>query len=304
MSAPTRIHSTIPLAGLALALALASPLRAADLALGSTAVRAGELSWGVAENAAGSQIWLQLESAAGLVELPTPAAAVGARRSEPVPLLRGGELAGLAWLEGAAAERNSVRFAPRSGPQGWGEIEEVAAPGPGSQLALAGATLADGRWLLVWAGFDGEDDEILFSLRAPGGAWSAPARVDADDSLPDITPAVVAMDEGALVAWSGFDGDQYRVSVARFDGERFRAPHVVGPAGSVFPSFEPVTGAPLLVYRNASPRGWSVAELDRTGTARRTAFLAGDEREAPRVEREGDRLLLRWAGSEREARWR
>ncbi len=304
MPAQTRsVPQLLP--ALALALALA-PLPAGAVESGSSSLRAGTLSWGLAETATGSEIWLRLESAGHAIDLAAPGARVAARRAEPLPLLRGGDFAGLAWLEGDAPERHAVRFAPRhlQEGEGWGAVEEVAPIGPGSQLALAGTALADGRLLLVWAAFDGADDEILYALRSTAGAWSRPARVDADDALPDITPAVIAVDEGALVAWSGFDGDQYRVYVARFDGERFRPAHALGPAGSVFPTFEPRAGAPLLIYRNAHPRGWSVAELSRSGTARRTAFLAGDEREAPRVERQGDRLLLRWADSEREARWR
>lgn len=298
------MHRLVPRALVALILSLAAPLArpVAGAEEGSLPLPTGTLSWGVDEAKGGSEIWLRRQGADAPVALPEPAGRIAARRAEPLPFVAAGELTGLAWLEGDDRQRYAVRFALWRGDH-WGTVESVAAPGPGSQLALAGTTLADGRPMLVWAAFDGEDDEILYSVRSAEGSWSAPARVDQDDAFPDITPAIVAADEGALVAWSGFDGDQYRVYVARFDGERFRPARAVGPAGSVFPTFEAAAGPPLLVFRNARPRGWSVAELDRSGAPRRTAFVAGDEREAPSVERRDGALRLRWATSEKDARW-
>jgi len=295
-------HALRPLAALALSIAVPTAATAARPEGGSLALRAGSLAWGVEQGAAGSSIWLRREGAGPAVELPEPGERIASRRDEPLPVVSEGDLAGLFWLEGDSPQRFAVRYAPWRG-EGWGTVETISPPGPGSQLALAATTLRDGRLLLVWSAFDGQDDEILYSLRSGQGAWSPPARVDADDAWPDITPAIVAVDEGALVAWSGFDGDQYRVYVARFDGERFRPARAVGSAGTVFPTFRAEDGAPLLVYRNAKPRGWTVAELDRSGAPRRSAFVAGDEREAPDVERRDGALRLRWGSSEREARW-
>lgn len=290
------------LAALALAAALPTAASAARPEGGSQPLRSGSLAWGVDEGAAGSSIWLRREGAGAAVELPEPGDRIAPRRAEPLPVVAAGDLAGLFWLEGDTPRSFSVRYAPWRG-DGWGAAETVSPPGPGSQLALAAATLRDGRLMLVWSAFDGQDDEILYALRGRDGKWSAAARVDADDAWPDITPAIVAADEGALVAWSGFDGDQYRVYVARFDGERFRPARAVGSAGTVFPTFQADAAEPLLVYRNAKPRGWTVAELDRSGAPRRSAFVAGDEREAPHVERDAGALRFRWGASERAARW-
>jgi hypothetical protein len=205
-----------------------------------------------------------------------------------------GEILGVAWLEGVARNRYAVRFAPWSG-EGWGKPEMVAPPGPGSQLALAGARLADGRLLLAWAAFDGNDDEIVAALRAPGGGWSAPAPVAADNGTPDITPAVTADAEGALVAWSRFADGEYRVAVARFDGERFREARFAGPAGTLYPTFESApAGAARLLYRTARPRGWALAELDRSGAVRRTVAVESAETERPRVAIESGRVVLAW----------
>ncbi|HXT50156.1 MAG TPA: hypothetical protein VN811_03885, partial [Thermoanaerobaculia bacterium] len=138
--------------------------------------------------------------------LPAPPGRVGAVRAFPVPLLRDGELVGLAWLEGEAADRFAVRAAAWDGGE-WSEPQSVAPPGPGSQLALTGTVLADGSWLLAWSAFDGEDDEVVWSLRRGNGRWSAPAPVAAGNAVPDVTPTVRADGDGALLAWTRYDGN-------------------------------------------------------------------------------------------------
>jgi hypothetical protein len=268
------------------------------LALAERTLRVGTL-----ETAGGSELVLSWLEPAGVAAITPPVGRTARLRDEPVALARAGELSGLAWLEGATRQSYAVRYAPRSG-ESFGPIEEVAPPGPGSQLALTAAELADGRILLVWAGFDGQDDEILFALRGAAGGWSAPARIDADDELPDITPAATATGEGALVAWSAFDGEDYRVAAARFDGERFRPARWIGPPASLYPAFEPGPGEPLVVYRNARPRGWSIAELDRSGAVRRQAFVASDEREPPAILERGATLRLGWGQRRVETPWR
>jgi hypothetical protein len=252
---------------------------------------------------------LGLALAAGAAHAETPAppppAAAGARVAEAIPFsTAAGELVGTVWLEGAARDRLAVRWAAWTGA-GWGPSEEISPPGPGSQLALAGARLADGRLLVAWARFDGGDDEIVFALRAPAGRWSAPAPVAEDNGVPDVTPAAIAADEGALLAWSRYEAGEYRVAVARYDGERFRPARLVGPPGSLYPSFEGRgAGGPRLLFRNARPRGWTVAELDRSGAARRSAFLAATEAVRPQVSADGERVVLTWGERRLEGAWR
>ena len=252
---------------------------------------------------------------AELRELPAPrtaAAVVGG----PVVVHAAGALRGLAWLEGASEDRLAVRFAAWNGA-GWSGGETVAAPGPGSQLALSAAVLDDGSTLLAWSRFDGQDDEIFWSLRRDG-AWSAPRRLEADDAVPDVTPSVAAAPGGAVAAWAAFDGTGYRVYAARFDGTAWSAPRAVGPAGSAFPSFESDPSAPLgvatLLFHTARPRGWTViqlgsdlAPLRRAHTATAAAVTA-----RPRlVAADGAGPVLRWAGdgettagARRALRWR
>jgi hypothetical protein len=281
----------------AVAAALAAP-RAGTA--GPPAVRArlaaGELQAGVRASDQGAHLALRMVRTDGSsVELPEPGPRLAASLDEPTPVVTGGELAGLAWLEGATRESYAVRYAPWVGA-GWGPVEEVAAPGAGSQLALAALPLADGRILAVWAGYDGQDDEILFALRPAAGPWSAPARVARDNDVPDITPALAATpgpDAGALVAWSRYDGGQYRVTVARFDGERFRGARVIGEPGTLEPGFLPPgpNGAPRLLYRHARPPGWTVADLDRSGAPGQAWYAATSDPARPTAARIRDGRL-------------
>ena len=236
------------------------------------------------------------ESAA--TELPPPPGRTSEIRHQPLPLIADGHLAGLLWLEGDSRSSFGVRFAEWNGT-GWREPQTVAAPGPGSQLALTAARLADGTWLAAWSAFDGTDDEIVWSRRGRDGAWSPARRAAAGNQVPDITPALTATRDGALLAWSRFDGEEYRVVVARFRNGAWTKPEFAAPAGSLFPGFEPAPqGQVWLLYRTAVPRGWSVAELDRTGRPVRRAAVAvqSTAAERPVVQSTASGLALSWPG--------
>jgi hypothetical protein len=249
------------------------------------------------------------DAAAAVRELPAPAASAPLLLG-PRPVISNGALHGIAWLEGAAGDRLAVRFAPWNGA-GWAAAETVAPPGPGSQLAVSAARLDDGSTLLAWSRFDGEDDEIFWSLYRDG-AWSAPRRLAADDAVPDVTPAVTAVPGGALAAWSAFDGEGYRILVSRFDGAGWSTPRAVGARHTAFPTFEPdpsgPAGALQLLYRSGSPRGWTLTELGADARPLRSAHVAAPagNRERPRLAGvEGAGPVLRWSGGERRAlRWR
>jgi hypothetical protein len=241
-----------------------------------------------------------------ITELPVPAGRAASLRQEPLPLIEDGRLAGLVWLEGDTRRSFGVRFAAWNG-SGWDEPRQIAAPGPGSQLALTAARLADGSWLLAWSAFDGQDDEIVWS-RGRDGAWSRPQRVAAGNQVPDITPAVTAAGRGAFLAWSRLQEGEYRVVVSRFQNGKWSPPEPAGPAGSVFPSFEaPVrdAGEPLLLFRTAEPRGWVAVELDTAGRPARTAAILSAERSRPLVSLESGSASFRWpmTGIERTVSW-
>ncbi len=240
-----------------------------------------------------------------VLEIPVPAGRAAALRQEPLPLIEDGRLAGLVWLEGNSRRSFGVRFAAWNGA-GWDEPRPIAAPGPGSQLALTAARLSDGSWLLAWSAFDGQDDEIVWS-RGRDGAWSKPQRVvAAGNEVPDITPALTTAGRGALLAWSRFQAGEYRVVVSRFQGGTWSRPEPAGPAGSDFPSFEARDkGEPLLLFRTAVPSGWIAVELDTAGRPGRAAAIAVAERSRPVISAESGAASFRWPAAriERTVDW-
>ncbi len=241
----------------------------------------------------------------GFETLAPPPGPRQAVRDQPVPLVTGGRLAGLAWLEGDDPRTLSVLAASWDGER-WGEVERVAAGGRageagGSQLALTGAVLADGSWLLAWSRFDGEDDEIVWSARK-AGRWSAQARVSADNRVPDVLPALAALGNGAVLAWSRYDGNDYRLMLARLDGKAARDERVVGEAGSLDATFAAGGGGPFLLYKATRPAGWSLLALDDAGQIKARGLVEGAERSRPVVVVEPDGTpRLRWPDSQQEA---
>lgn len=243
-------------------------------------------------------LWLQRGTAAARA-LPEPPGRRARLRHDPALLVDGGRLAGVAWLEGQD-QRSLAVFAAAWDGRGWSAPRQVAAPGPGSQLALSAAVLGDGSWLLVWSAYDGEDDEIVWSRRI-GDTWLAPARLSADNPVPDITPALTVTDGGALVAWSRYDGHSYRLRLARFDGGAWGGERWAAAAGSLFPSFSGGGDRPRLLYRDARARGWSLLELDAAGVERSHASAAATPGVRPVVEverwgRAAGVARLRWPG--------
>jgi hypothetical protein len=221
-----------------------------------------------------------------------------------MPLVAGGELAGLAWLEGSDLRSLAVRVARWDGDH-WTAPLTVAAPGPGSQIALTAATLSDGSWLLAWSRYDGADDEIVWTRsRGPeADSWTPPRRIAADNRVPDITPALLATPGGALAAWSRYDGENYRLVTARFDGRTWSAPRTVGPAGSVDPTWEGTAGGnSLLLARTAAPRGWLALEMDASGRPLRSAAVKAAGAERPAVDLSPDGATFHWPSSEDQVR--
>jgi hypothetical protein len=242
-----------------------------------------------------------LAPGSGARPLPAPPSQEGLLRLGAVLLRNGdGRLAGMAWLEGDGLRSLEVRAAAWDGGR-WEAPVRVSPAGPGSQLALSGAVLADGSWLLAWSAFDGQDDEILWSLRAADGAWSSPRRLSADNAVPDVTPALTASGDGALVAWSRFDGEGYSLHLARFAGGGWRGERAVAPTGSVHPSFEGASGhRPLLLYRTVLPQAWSVLELDPAGRVLARATVPSSLGRPDLTTGAGGDVRMRWPAAARE----
>lgn len=265
------------------------------------AVDGGWVAAGSAPDASGHRrLFLQRGDDRAARPLAEPPGQQGRERRGPVLLVDGGRLAAIAWLEGDDDRSLSVRAAVWTG-QRWLAPERVSFPGPGSQLALAGAVLTDGSWLLAWSAFDGQDDEIVWALHA-GGAWRPVKRASPDNPVPDITPALTATaDGGALLAWSRFDGKGYALRMARFDraGDgRWTGEHAAGASGSLYPTF--VGGTRLLYLDAAAPRSWSLLDLDATGRVKARASVASTL-ERPVVSLDGGQVRMRWPAQKQSA---
>ncbi len=230
--------------------------------------------------------------------LPSPTFAPPAELMQPVFVAGDQGVQALVWLAGDAHDRLAVQ-ASRWLNGGWGAIETISPPGKGTQIAPATAVLDDGTWLVVWAAFDGRDDEILWS-RFAGGAWSTPRPIAEDNAVPDVTPHLFATGGGALAAWSRYDGNDYRVNVARFDGQGWSVPSVVGPAGSTAPGFSDAN-RPYLIYHRAVPAAWAVIELDAAGAVLGEATISIAERQRPILAAVTEKAVtFEWVSRERQ----
>jgi hypothetical protein len=219
------------------------------------------------------------QSASGLQRIPDPDSQTERIRLRPRLIIDKDELGGLAWLEGPDPGSMSVRSASWTGSE-WKPVQVVSPPIKGSQTGLTSTVLADGSWLLVWAAFDGHDDDIYWSQKK-GSNWTPPTRLTGNNNWPDITPEVIATRKGALAAWSRFDGNDYRLTISRFDGSRWGAPQTVGGRGSVDPQLTTSGGQIYLLFNSASTASWSVLEIQPSGRIGRRASLPGPGDEMP-----------------------
>ncbi len=201
--------------------------------------------------------------AGSTTELPRPASLRGPLRTGPTLLALGDRLEGAAWLEGSGQNDFSIRAAAWNGSS-WEDTEIISAPTGRAQLALSSTVLADGSWLVVWAGFDGEDDEIFWSVRRDG-AWSRARRLHANNGVPDVLPTVASQGELAQAAWSTFDGSDYRIQTARWNGSGWDLGEMLNARGADRAGLEQLEGRSFLTFRSVAPDGWNLVELERDG---------------------------------------
>lgn len=209
----------------------------------------------------------------------------------------------MVWLEGQNLTSLSVRAAVREGEE-WNGVTVVAPPARGSQTGLVATVLGDGRWLLAWSAFDGKDDEILWSI-GKDERWSIAQRLGSNNSVPDISPAIVTTPNGALLAWSRMIDGEYQLLLARFKNGTWSQPEIIGPRGSLEPAFTVADNQLHLVYRHAWPRAWAVTELSTNGRSQRFAVVPDEAAGRPILTRSGgESVELRWPGRQlRKTEW-
>lgn len=230
----------------------------------------------------GSRLVLLRDRAGTVEELPAPLKPEASFRTAPVLLVESGRLWGVAWLEGDGGENNAVLAARWLGDE-WGLVRAVSPYTGEAQLALTGTVLGDSTSLLAWAAVVGSDDEILWSRwAAVERSWSTPRRAHPDNDVPDIVPKVAATERGPLLAWSSYDGVDYRLRVARLDEQRgWLDTGFVGGAGSLYPTLIPAGAGSAFLYLVTAPEEWAILEVGADGAvARRAATprVAGEAR--------------------------
>lgn len=231
----------------------------------------------------GQEATLVLADGATVQAFPPLPGEAGTVQDRVRPLLDEGRMAGAAWLAGTDFRNLEVRAARWTDGQ-WGPPQVVARPASGSQMALAATTLPDGRWLLAWSRFDGSDDEIAWAVRSSTG-WSSPQRLGADNTTPDVTPALVSLPDGsALLAWSRLIDGGYRVLVSRFAAGAWSPGELLPGAGAVDPRLLPLPGGAALLYASTEPRVWAVVELDAAGRPLRLAAVDRRDETSPRLD--------------------
>ncbi len=259
----------------------------------------GWIAGGMQGTATGVDLFLIARQGEEVQELESPAGDGAEWRGRATPLVAKGVLEGLLWLEGDRHNRLAVRAAARN-ETGWGPAEVVSVPGPGSQVALSGVILEDGSWLAVWTWVDGEGDaETVWSRRDRSGSWTEPARIHEDNQTHDVEPALAAVEGGAIVVWTAFDGDDYRMRRARFDGRSWTASNHFGGRGASGPvlAAEPGAGRMSLIYTTVAPSIWSIVEFDARGKPLAVAAVERDPRDG------GPVFLNHTANDEAELVW-
>lgn len=225
-----------------------------------------------------------------LADLPRPSRKL---RAGPVLLAADERLEGVAWLEGTWQQDLTVRAATWNGTS-WETNELVSGRMSGPQVALSGTVLGDGSWLLVWAGFDGTDDEIYWSRRVDG-VWSTPKRLHAGNKVPDITPVVSVAGDSAVVAWSVFDGNDYRIRTARWQDQRWQVGSMLHGKGGLQADWERQDDRSFLVYRTIVPEAWHVVEYGQGGQRTGKSSVASEAPDRPVLAvREGALPRMRW----------
>ena len=280
----------------------ALPLRRDEVLTTLTELAGGWIAAGTKEDGrSGDLVLISIEGSQATRLLP-PEGEGSTFRLRPTILLRDRVLQGLSWLEGPDIRSMAIHLALKD-QEGWSDTVEVPRRSGRGQTGLTAVSLADGTSLLVWAEFDGTDDDLFFS-RLAGNSLSAPRRIVANNAVPDITPSLIATDDDVLLAWGQLEDGDYRIKISRFEGDSWSSPRTFGPAGAQRPEFRRSGENLNMIYRQAWPRRWIVAELGFDGRSERRAGVIENLPDPPvigRVDAQG--IELKWDHILREAQW-
>lgn len=257
----------------------------------------GWLAAGHSPTPEGTELLILEQSEGTISSLPVPQVTGAKLSGQPILLIQDDSLAGLVWAAGNELRGLEI-WAAQWLHGKWGEPELISPKGPGSQVAPRAVVLDDSSWLVVWAAHDGEDDEIVWSRRIQG-EWQEPARVADDNTVPDITPVLAAVDGGSVLFWSWYDGNDYRMKMSRFFGDKWTEATSFGEKGSLYPSLIQTDDGGQLLYKTVEPASWTVLAFDRQGVANRRAVIAGDTEDRPLVAIDEEKgVLLRWQAAD------
>lgn len=118
------------------------------------------------------------------------------------------DLSGGKWLVWSERHRKKLVLMSQhlsAGTSTWSQASVVSDLGYENTGAAMVVDLA-GRLWLVWAANPGGMDDIYLSVRESGNAWADPIRLNAENEVPDIRPAITLLIEGDVqVSWQTFD---------------------------------------------------------------------------------------------------
>lgn len=267
-----------------------------------SAARVGDVTWisGRSNDASIDDMFVARVHSEGHIELlPTPTGREHPRGGTSL-LIQRGKLVGITWLEGTSQTSASVRAAPWNGGD-WGTVEWVSPPRGTEQTLLRSVVLDDDSWLAVWAAVD-TDDDIWWSRR-DGTRWSEPRRLHTDNQVPDIFPHAIAFGNSALVVWTSFDGNDYKLRQARLENETWLEEPIVSGRGAQPVILVELETGPAALASSVIPEVWSLINLgaeERPNGCLQTPILDGQTRRhgEPLVAEHNGTPWLRWPAIE------
>ena len=121
------------------------------------------------------------------------------------------------WVAWSGFDNISTSIYARKYSQGkWSEEYRISIPDEYEDSQPSIDITSDGIPVVVWAGNDGKDDEILFSYFEQN-TWSNEEEVNIPNQYPDIDPCIKIVDGKIFVVWSGYRNGYYEIQAAQKD---------------------------------------------------------------------------------------